>query len=275
MVEEDQKHHDDGTAKDLVAALADLEAEGAYLDGIVTTTAVDFTTMSAAPGWTIGQQIGHLVWSDRVSALACRDRTGFARQAEAFGADPERTVNAAAQREAVLPKDELVAEWRSGRRELVEALASARIGSKIPWFGPSMSASAMASVRIMETWAHGVDITDALGLEPSAGPRLWHIADLGVATRDFAFALHGMRSPSSPFRVELLSPTGETWAWGPVDGVHRITGTALDFCLLVTQRRHPSDVDTSATSGHAAEWLTIAQVFAGPPGAGRSARGSA
>lgn len=261
-----------GEHEKLGAALADLAAEGDYLDGVVTEHDVDFERPTASPGWSVGHQIGHLIWTDKVSTLACRDRAGFARQAEALGADPERTIDAGAMREASEPMPDVLAAWRSSRSELIEALRSTPAGHKIPWFGPSMSPATMASVRIMETWAHGLDITDVLGLSPSATARLWHIADLGVHTRDFAFSLHGLRSPSAPFRIELAAPSGETWTWGPAAAADRITGSALDFCLLVAQRRHRVDLELAATPGPAASWLPIAQVFAGPAGAGRKAR---
>ena len=261
-----------GEHDDLEAALEDLAAEGDYLDGVITGHHADFDAPSASPGWSIGHQIGHLIWTDRVSTLACRDKSGFARQAEAFGADPERTIDAGAVMEASGSVGDVLSSWRSARSGLIEALRSVPAGYKIPWFGPSMTPSTMASVRIMETWAHGLDITDVLHVSPSATNRLWHIADLGVHTRDFAFSLHGLRSPSAPFRIELEAPSGETWSWGPAGASDRITGSALDFCLLVTQRRHRVDLELTATPGTAASWLPIAQVFAGPAGAGRSAR---
>ncbi|MET3806985.1 uncharacterized protein (TIGR03084 family) [Nakamurella sp. UYEF19] len=254
---------------DLELVLSDLRDEGEYLDRVVAGHDVDFTAETPAVGWTIGHQIGHLLWTDRVTALACHDRTGFARQAEAFGADPEMTVNAGAAFEASRPADELLAEWRQVRRDLVATLSGLPAGARIPWFGPAMAIGTAAESRIMETWAHGLDVTDALGREPSATHRLRHIAELGIRTRDFAFSIHGSRSPSSPFRVELKAPDGSSWTWGSTSASDRITGTALDFCLLITQRRHRDDLALEATPGMADQWLDIAQVFAGPAGAGR------
>ena len=121
----------------------------------------------------------------------------------------------------------------------------------------------------METWAHGLDIADALGVTASASPRLKQIAHLGVRTRDFAFTVHGLTPPAEAFRVELNAPDGDVWAWGPEDAAQRVTGSALDFCLLVTQRRPLTELDVVATGTDATKWLAIAQAFAGPPGAGR------
>lgn len=256
---------------ELTATFADLQAEGDALDS-VTSNGIDFSLPTPATGWSIGQQIGHLLWTDRVSTLACRNPAGFARQVEAFGADPDKTVHDGAALEAARPADELISAWRQARADLLAALSELPRGAKLPWFGPAMGVGSMAAARIMETWAHGVDITDALGLDVMATSRLRHIADLGVRTRDFAFSVHGRRSPRSPFRVELTAPDGSWWTWGAADAEDRITGPAVDFCLLITQRRHRDDLALVASAGHADLWMDIAQVFAGPPGTGREPR---
>jgi uncharacterized protein (TIGR03084 family) len=72
--------------------------------------------------------------------------------------------------------------------------------------------------------------------------------------------------------VELAAPSGATWTWGPQDAADRVTGPAEDFCLVVTQRRHRDDTDLTTTGPLAAEWLGIAQAFAGAPGPGRPVR---
>ncbi|MGH8859772.1 MAG: wyosine base formation domain-containing protein, partial [Jatrophihabitantaceae bacterium] len=99
-------------------------------------------------------------------------------------------------------------------------------------------------------------------------PRLRHVAHLGVRTRDFAYQVRDRVPPSDPFRVELTGPDGTIWIWG--DGSPQsVSGPALDFCLLVTQRRNRGDLALVTQGDDADEWLDIAQAFAGPPGAGR------
>jgi len=132
-----------------------------------------------------------------------------------------------------------------------------------------MSAPSMATARLMETWAHGLDIADTLGVKRPATARLRSIAHIGVRTRDFAFSINGLNPPADPFRVELRAPDGSTWDWGPADADQRVTGTAEDFCMLVTQRRARADLDVHAVGSDAETWLGIAQAFAGPPGPGR------
>jgi len=129
----------------------------------------------------------------------------------------------------------------------------------------------MATARLMETWAHGQDVADALGVTREPAMRLRSVAHIGVRTRNFAYSVRGKTPPAEEFRVELTAPDGSLWTWGPADAAQRVTGPAVDFCLLVTQRRHPDDLAVRAQGQDAAEWLTIAQAFAGPTGAGREA----
>ena len=132
-----------------------------------------------------------------------------------------------------------------------------------------MSAAAMATARLMETWAHGQDVADALGARRVPTARLRHVAHIGVRARDYAYRAHGRTPPDVPLHVALTGPDGQAWAWGPADAADRVTGPALDFCLLVTQRRHRADLALTATGPDADAWLDIAQAFAGPPGPGR------
>jgi uncharacterized protein (TIGR03084 family) len=142
-------------------------------------------------------------------------------------------------------------------------------GQKLPWYGPPMSPASMATARFMETWAHALDVYDALGVGHAPTDRIRHVAHLGVRTRNFAFGVHGLTAPAEEFRVELTAPSGEIWTWGPEGAAQRVTGSAYDFCLRVTQRRHRDDLDLVATGPDADRWLDVAQAFAGPAGAGR------
>jgi len=69
--------------------------------------------------------------------------------------------------------------------------------------------------------------------------------------------------------VELTAPDGVVWTWGPAEAEDRVSGPALDFCLLVTQRRHRDDLTLAVEGPAATEWMAIAQAFAGAPGLGR------
>jgi uncharacterized protein (TIGR03084 family) len=153
---------------------------------------------------------------------------------------------------------------------LLEALRPLDPKARLPWYGPSMGATSFATARLMETWAHGQDVVDALGLTRPATARLRHVAHIGVRARPFAYATRARDLPAVDVRVELTAPDGDVWTWGEAAVADRIVGPALDFCLVVTQRRHPDDTALVATGAAATEWLAIAQAFAGPPGPGRA-----
>ncbi|WP_158893604.1 TIGR03084 family metal-binding protein [Amycolatopsis anabasis] len=257
---------------DLGPILSDLAGETEELDDVVAALPeADWATPTPAEGWTIAHQIAHLAWTDDQSLVAARTPGEFpalVEKALATGAD---FVDAGAAAGARKPPADLLDGWRRGRAALAEALAAVPRGQKIPWFGPPMSAASMATARLMETWAHAQDVYDALGVEHPVTDRIRHIARFGVRTRDFAFATNSLEPPAEEFRVELTAPDGEPWSWGPEDAEQRVTGDALGFCLVVTQRRHPDDTNLVATGPDARRWLTIAQAFAGPPGNGRKA----
>src|ERR1700761_3646107 len=250
--------------------VADLRAESDVLDALVSALpAQRWTDPTPAPGWTIAHQIGHLLWTDRVALTAVTDETRFAEALQAAAADPAGFVDAGAEELATIPPTELLADWRDTRGRLHEALLEVPDGRKLPWFGPPMSAASMATARLMETWAHGLDVADTLGVTRAPTARLRSVAHIGVRPRDYAFAVHELPAPTEPFLVELHAPDGGTWSWGPADAAQRVTGGAQDFCFLVTQRRALRDLDVTAEGDDARKWLQIAQAFAGPPGSGR------
>ncbi len=248
----------------------DLRAESEDLDALVAPLAADdWACPTPATGWTIAHQIAHLLWTDRVALTSVTDEPGFADILGTAALNPTGFVDEGAAELAGLPPHELLGEWRSTRRALHDALCAVPAGRKLLWFGPPMSAASMATARLMETWAHGLDVADALGVRRIPTARLRSIAHIGVRTRDYAFAVNGLTPPAAEFHVKLVAPDGDSWSWGPEDAVQRVTGSAQDFCALVTQRRSPASLDVVADGPDAQRWLQIAQAFAGPPGAGR------
>lgn len=257
---------------DVAGVLADLTAETHELDALVAPLpAAEWTRGTPAAGWTIAHQIAHLAWTDDTSRLAITDADGFAALLQDVLRAPSTYIDAAAEARAEQPAAALLETWRRGRADLAEALAAVPAGVKLPWFGPPMSATSMATARLMETWAHGQDVADALGVQRAVTDRIRHVAHIGVRTRDFAYLARDRTPPGEAFRIELTGPAGDVWAWGPDDAKQQVAGPALDFCLLVTQRRHRDDLGLTAVGPDADDWLGIAQAFAGLPGAGRAA----
>jgi uncharacterized protein (TIGR03084 family) len=254
----------------LARELTDLAAESDDLDGIVSDLPeAEFNRPTPAPGWTVAHQIAHLTWTDVIAHTAVTDPDAFLAQlasvarAGTFESYVDRTAES-----YLAPPPALLARWRTRREDLATVLRETT-ASRVVWFGTTMSPVSMATARLMETWAHGQDVADALGVERAFTPRLRHIAHLGYRTLGHGFAAHGRPTPTTDVRVELSTPDGDMWTFGAEDAADRLEGPALDFCLLVTQRRHPEDLSLKASGAVATEWLEVAQAFAGPPGGKR------
>ncbi|MET7287854.1 TIGR03084 family metal-binding protein [Streptomyces sp. NPDC005573] len=261
---------------DPTPVIDDLRAETEELDLLMAELEPEqWALPTPAPGWNLAHQIAHLVWTDRSALLAVTDAGAFQALVEKAIAAPGSFVDEGAEESAALAPAVLLSTWREGRAALERALRAAPHGARFPWYGPPMSAASMATARLMETWAHGLDIAEALGVVRPLTDRIKHVARLGVRTRDFAYGVHGLTPPAEEFRVELTGPSGEVWAYGPADAPQRVTGPAIDFCLLVTQRAHRADLALTAEGPDADRWLGIAQAFAGPSGEGREPKAAA
>ena len=207
--------------------LADLDAEGSLLEELVAPLDEEqWRTPTPAAGWDVATQVAHLAWTDEVAVAAATDKQAWdAYVMDAIG-DPEGFVDAQALAGGRVAADRAArAVARPARRALQDALRAVPAGEKMPWFGPPMSPTSMATARFMETWAHSLDVADALGAVLVPTDRIRHVAHIGVRTRDFAFGAHGLPVPADEVRVELDAPSGETWTWGPEDAAaarHRL-----------------------------------------------------
>ncbi|MHB1172410.1 MAG: TIGR03084 family metal-binding protein [Lacisediminihabitans sp.] len=250
--------------------LRDLEAETAGLVAALSSpSAAQWVLATPAEGWNIHDQVVHLAYFDDLATLGFTQPEEFRATVEVLLATGRDWVDRVNQQRAMLQPEETLRWFSDSRVALVRVFAAVGPGARSQWFGPSMSASSSVTARLMETWAHGQDVYDALGLEHAVTDRVRHVCHLGVITRRFAFELRGLEVPQDDVRVELLAPSGELWTWGRADAADRVAGTANDFALVVTQRRHRADTALQATPGTAEEWLQIAQAFAGAAGGGR------
>ena len=265
-------------AADMAALTADLAAETRDLDAMLAPLAgANWELPTPAAGWTVRDQVSHLAYFDETATLAATDPDRFQREAQRLMADLGADFTEAIARDhRHLAPARLLAWFTSARSEYLRVFAGLDPSARLPWYGPPMSAASSVTARLMETWAHGQDIADALGCQRVPTARLRHVAHLGVATVGFSFQLRGQPVPQVPVRVVLVPPEppgAAPWTWGPPEAADLVEGDALDFCLLVTQRRNRADTRLRATGPVADAWLDLAQAFAGPPGPGRPARG--
>lgn len=245
----------------------DLLQEQLDLDAIVADLSDDQWQLSTpSPRWNIADQIAHLTYFDVAAALAITDPEAFQVLAnELLEIDDGLAADDySLQKYREMHPRELLLSWREGRAGLAAVAEDLGDKDRVIWYGPSMGSKSFLTARLMEVWAHGQDIVDTTGSKRIPSNRLRHIAQLGYITRSWSYINRGLNPVEESIFVSLTSPSGSKWEFGSEKDLSSISGTALDFCLVVTQRRHVGDTGLSVTGEVATEWLSIAQAFAGP-----------
>ncbi len=256
----------------LTDVFTDIVAEGEALDKIVASLdASRWALQTAAPGWTVKHQIAHMASVFRIAGLAASDPGLFVKMTAGAEKDFDAAVSEMLKPYLAASTDDLFARWRAERDAAVTALAALPPDQLVPWVARQLPAGVLACAGMMELFAHGQDIADAVGVQREHTDRIGHLAWFATRNRDFGYQVRGLTPPEAPFRYELTAPSGAIWEFGPADAEQRITGPALNFCLLVTRRRHRDDLAVRATGADADRWLDIAQAYRGSPGAGRQA----
>jgi len=254
--------------------IADLRAETAELTALVRPLdETAWLTPTPAEGWSVRDQIAHLAWFDDAAVRAVTDPDGFRAELPAFAARSDTAVDDLVAASRTLPGGEVLDWFLRSRERALEVFATLQPRRRVPWYGPDMSAASFVTARLMETWAHGQDVADALGVARTPTARLRHVALLGVRALPYGFAVRGLPVPADPVRVELTLPDGTPWRAGDEGAADVVRGPALDFCLVVTQRRHLADTALEIVGATARAWMAVAQAFAGPPGKGREPLG--
>lgn len=256
---------------DLATIASDLLAEQESLDRVVADLSDEqWRTPTASPRWSVADQIGHLTYFDGTATLAIEDPDGFRASIGALMAAGDGIEALTLFRH--LSPDGLMATWRDHRRRLAAAASTLAEGARalvravderkiVPHRPPDGVLGARHRHRRRGARA------------PTPTDRLRHVAQIGFITRGWTYANRGEAVPEGAIRVVLEAPSGETWTFGPETAAASVTGTAEQFCQVVTQRRHVDDTDLVVIGGIAADWLAKAQAYAGPPSTGPAPRG--
>jgi uncharacterized protein (TIGR03084 family) len=242
-----------------VDIFADLEAEDDRLENILAMLDDDgWSSASGAPGWTVVDVVLHLAQTDEaVVASASEPATGPSWRTDAQSVDDLMEAMVREQRSAPAA---VFARWQDARRASLAALRSADPQSRLRWAAAPLKPATLATTRLAEHWAHGLDITDPLGIDFPDTDRLHHIAWLGHSTLPYAFALAG--AEPQPVYCELTGPHGDTWTFGPPDADSRISGSAGEFCRVGARRLSPGDTHLSTAGPHGEEALRILRNYA-------------
>jgi uncharacterized protein (TIGR03084 family) len=246
---------------DFAALLDDLEAEHRALHDVVAVLTPDeWLTPTPAWGWDVRDTIAHLADTDE---LATGSATGgeYALNGEAArAASGEDVTFHGVLRGRRLSGAEVGAWWDGTAAALRATLAALPADARIPW-GIGMRTPSLISARIMETWAHGLDVRAAVGASASDSDRLAHVAWLATRALPYAFSVAGREMPAAAVRVELQLPSGAVWTYGPEDAADRITGSAGDYCRVFVQRRSRADTTLEIEGDAADAAMSVARAY--------------
>ena len=228
----------------------------------------DFDMPTLFKGWTIDDVLGHLQMFNVAALDTLQDDAAFA----AFFAPI--AANMAAGKTLVqsqypwldgLRGRALFGQWRETAGQVAQAYGEADPKRRLKWAGPDMSALSCITARQMETWAHGQEVFDALGQKRVEQDRIRNIAHLGVSTFGWTFINQNQPVPDPAPFVRLTGPSGAVWNWNTPQDENAVQGDAVEFAQVVTQVRNIADTSLKPSGQAAADWMAMAQCFAGPP----------
>ncbi len=227
-----------------------------------------FSVPTAFKGWTIDRVLGHLHMWNWAADLSLTDAGKFQEFMQGVISRREAGGNVGdieLEWRDGIGGQALVSAWREYYQGMADRFAEADPSARVPWAGPSMSVRSSISARLMETWAHGQEVYDMLGVVRQNEDRIKSIAVLGVNTHGWTYMVRDRKPPTPAPHVRLTAPSGAIWTWNDPSEAELIEGPAEDFCQVVTQVRNIADTRLSVTGPNATEWMSIAQCFAGAP----------
>jgi uncharacterized protein (TIGR03084 family) len=238
--------------------LSDLVAEQQFLDQSLQRIPIkiwDYET--PAKPWTVRDTIAHLANFEELAADVIAGGDAIKRWQTSSDLDSLRK-EAITKGRNMRPQD-VIEWWRGGRAKVVEPLSHMSAEDRIDWIDGDMSARTFATYRLMETWAHGLDIYATLELEVEDTPRIRHVCWLGWKTLPYAFKDHGL--DYEPVRIELIGPGYSRWIFGPEEAENRIKGSASDWARIAVRRIEPEQTRLKVTGDVAQAALEVAKAY--------------
>ena len=247
----------------------DLRAETDELYAFLKTLdEKDWETPTLFMDWTPWDIVAHLHYFDEVSLASLAGKDEFAASQKALMEGMKAGLSGKEQAKQALGEYDapaLLERWKSFDDDMASKLGESDPKRRLPWFGPDMGVQMFTTARYMETWSHAQAIYDLKKVERKHTDRIKNIVAIGVKTFGWTFVNRKLEVPGPAPHVRLTAPSGEIWEYNDPSDTERIEGTAVDFCLTVTQVRNVKDTDLKVTGDVAEQWMEIAQCFAGGP----------
>jgi len=240
--------------------LSDLVAEQQYQDQFLQRTNIrDWKKKTPSAGWSIQDTVSHLASLEEYAYNALEEGGSRLTEASQYDTFGEFTLAGLLPGRTMRPQD-VIEWWRETRAKVVDSLSRKSPSDRVPWFAGDMSAKTFATARLMETWAHGLDIHTTMDAEPEDTPRLRHIAWLAWKTLPHAFEDAG-QPYEVPVRVEVIGPAYAKYIFGPADTDQVIKGTAGDWCRVAVRRRSADDTSLKAQGQVAEMALKVVRAY--------------
>jgi uncharacterized protein (TIGR03084 family) len=257
----------------LAQQVADLRSEGEDLSNLLDTlTPTDWDRTTTFKDWTVYDVIAHLHFSDHMGVTTMKSGDAFKALMADVGGSGLTMSDYTRRWLGELPASDLIERWRGLFAEMCDRLEAMDPDERLTWAGPGMKPRMFTTARQMETWAHGWELYDLLGLTRQHTDRIKNIATIGVRTFGWTFVNRNLEVPSDIPYVRLTAPSGVTWEFNDSEAPNLVIGDAVEFCQVVTQVRNIADTTLEVIGDSATRWMAIAQCFAGaasePPAPG-------
>jgi uncharacterized protein (TIGR03084 family) len=254
---------------DIVDALA---AEHEALAGLLEPLDGDrWAAPSRCAGWSVSDVVLHLAQTDELAVASLRGTFDdeLSRLTEGLGpaADVDAGAGLMVEHERGAPGRAVRDRWAVAAAALRHELTGRDLTDRVTWVAGELAARTLATTRLTETWIHTGDIATGLGVDVEPTDRLWHVVRLAWRTLPYAFARAGRPAPG-PVVFELTAPGGDTWTFtsdrsdAGSHKVTRVTGSAVELCLVAGQRVDAGDTGLRAEGPDAAGVLALVRTFA-------------
>jgi uncharacterized protein (TIGR03084 family) len=238
--------------------LADLVAEQQGLDqSLQRAPDRDWRQRVSPGGVTVQDTIAILAWGEQHAARLVSGKLSIDDLLADYGDLTTFEKAGVAEAKGKRPQ-EVIEWWRFARADVVDALSKKKPGQKVRWMDGRIASKTFATIRLADTWAHGLRILTSLNKEIVETPRLRHVSWLGWATLPHAFDAAG--EEYYPIRVELGGPAYARWVFGDPDAEDVVRGPAGDWARLVVG--HTDDPGELVATGEVAELaLDVAGIY--------------
>lgn len=253
------------------AVLDAFDAESQTFRGLVADLSdAEWGLPTPAEGWSVRDQVAHVAFVFNLAATAASSPRAFADIVDSIPPGGfNDAVNAGLAPFGAGTTHQVLQRWDSTNAEVSDALAAHDPAEPVPWLVNPLPVPVLTVAGMIEMFAHGQDIADAVGSPVTRTDTLAFHAGFVHRTRDFGYLAHGLTPPTHEFRFEIDLPSGARLELGPADSPDVVCGSAEHLCLLATRRRHRDDLDVQAQGDEATRYLTLAQAYRGPAGPGR------